>query len=515
MSRRLVFLLWAAVLALALGLRLPALSAALPYTSYVDEGFILRPAAHLVAARTWDPGAYQYPSLPIYAVAAAVALDAPVYAAVHGRPLRGDLSPDPARLYDLIEPVDVIVLGRLLTLLVSLGVVVLAGLLARRLAGEEAGLFAALLAALVPALVIRSPIATVDPWAAFFVLAALLFAEGAARSGRPWRGALLAGAMTGCALTSKYPHVLVAVAVVAVLARIEGDWRRKARAVALAGAAGVLAALITMPALALRSGEVLSTLRHTSAGYGAAPANLNGFWHQAVERAEWDQPFPGPELGLPFLACAALGGLAAVWDRRFRGTVLAWELYAGALALLLTSYTIRPFRNLVPLVPLACVLASLLLIEIGERLRRPVWAGAVAVLGALVLLLPGDVGFARTRARVVDTRAQAIDWLEGHSGEDDLVLVSAELGIPRDELDRLPGTALELDLPHARGRLRRRADVRLVVTGRFGGTPDLPSLLDEKRTKAPYALVAQFGNQNGGGLRFNRRAVLVFRRADP
>jgi hypothetical protein len=500
------------VLALALGVRLPALSAALPYISYVDEGFVLHPAVHLLAARTWDPGAYRYPSLPIYAVAGALALDSPVYAAVHGRPLRGDLSPDPPRLYDLIEPVDVLVLGRLLTLLVSLGVVVLTGLLARRLAGEGAGLFAALLAALVPALVIRSPIATVDPWAALFVLAALLCAEGAVRSGRPWRGALLAGAMAGCALTSKYLHALVAVAVVATLARSEGGWRRRLQAIALAGAAGVLAALATMPALALRSGQVLSDLRGTSTGY-AVGSTEDGFWSQAVESAEWDQPFNGPELGLPLLACAALGGLAAAWDRRFRGTVLAWGLYAGALGLLLGSYSVRPFRNLVPLVPLACVLAALLLVMIGERLRRPAWAGTVAVLGALALLLPDTARFAYERSRVVDTRAQAIDWVVSHSGEDDAVLVSQELAIPRDELARLPGTALELDLSHARARLRQRGDVELVVTGTFNVEPDLPSLLAEGRAKVPYTLAAQFGKRRGmEGWRSNRRAVFVFRR---
>ncbi|HEY3570605.1 MAG TPA: glycosyltransferase family 39 protein [Thermoanaerobaculia bacterium] len=513
MSPRLALALWAAVLALALGLRLPELLTALPYTSYVDEGYILHPVAHLIAARTWDPGAYYYPSLPLYAIAGAVTLEAPFYAAVHGRPLREDLAPDPPRLYDLIEPVDLIVLGRLMTLLVGLGVVVLTGLLARRLAGEGAGLFAALLAALVPALSIRGAIATVDPWAALFVVAALFFAEGAARSGRPWRDALLAGAMTGCALTSKYPHALVALAVVATLLRIEGDWRRKARAIGLAGAAGVLAALITMPALALRSAEVLAALRHTSTGYAAAADD--GFWGQAVELAALDQIYRGPELGLPFVVCAILGGLAAARDRRFAGTVLAWSLYAGALGLLLSSYPVRPFRNLVPLVPLACVLAALLLVEVGERLRRPGWAGAVASLGALALLLPGGAVSAHAHAREVDTRSQAIDWLAAHSGADDAVLVSAELAIPRAELARLPGTALELDLWHARARLRRLGDADFVVTGKFGVQPDLPALLAAGKAKAPYAQVARFGNRRGkDGWRTNQRAVLVFHRVD-
>ena len=222
MSRRLSLALWAGVLILALGLRLPPLRADLPYLSYVDEGWVLHPVIHLIGARTWDPGFYTYPSLPLYAIAGAAALYSPVYAAVHGRPLAADLAPDPWRHYDLVAPVELVVAGRLLCLAVSLGIVVLTGLLARRLAGEGAGLFAALLAALVPALVIRSAIVTVDPWAAFFSLAAIYFAEGAARGGRPWRDALLSGAMIGCGLTSKYPAVLVALAVVPALLRVAG-----------------------------------------------------------------------------------------------------------------------------------------------------------------------------------------------------------------------------------------------------------------------------------------------------
>jgi hypothetical protein len=510
--RRLVLWLWAAVLVLALGLRLPPLFAALPYMGYVDEGWVLHPVIHLISARSWDPGFYTYPTLSIYAIAGVAGLYSPVYAAVHGHPLHGDLPPDPTPYYDLIEPVDLIVVGRLATLAVSLGIVILTGLLARRLAGEAAGLFAALLAALVPALVIRSPIVTVDPWATFFALAAIYFAEGARRTGRPFRDALLAGAMVGCALTSKYPVALVALAVVPTLLRVEGDWRRKARLVGLAAAAGLLAAMVTMPALVLRPRQVMLELVKES---GAYQKEIGDYWDEAVRQAEWDQPFAGPELGLPFVVCAVLGWIVAARDRRFASTAFAWALYAAGMGLLLWSYPFRAFRNLLPLVPLACVLVSLLLVEIRERLPQPAWAEGVAAVAALVLLLPGGVAFARDRSREVDTRAQAIGWVASHSGADDAVLVSAELGIPRGELDRLPGTAVELDLPHARARLRQRGDVELVITRKLGVEHDLQDLLAGGRAKVPYALVARFGDHRAqDGSRINRRAVLVFRRVD-
>jgi hypothetical protein len=142
-----------AILSIALLVRLPALTAGLPYSSYVDENHILHPAVHLLADRTWEPTQYSYPSFPIYLVAAAAWIYSPVYEAVHGRPLREDLSPFPYRIYEILEPPELIVIGRLVTLAFSLGFVVLTGLLARRLAGPAAGLFAAWLAALLPAFV--------------------------------------------------------------------------------------------------------------------------------------------------------------------------------------------------------------------------------------------------------------------------------------------------------------------------------------------------------------------------
>ncbi|HSS78149.1 MAG TPA: glycosyltransferase family 39 protein, partial [Thermoanaerobaculia bacterium] len=194
-----------ALLVLAAALRLPALPAGLPYMSYVDEGHVLHHALHLLAKRTWEPDNYYYGSLTLYLVAGAAVAWSPVYAAIHGHPLSDDLSPSPPRYYDILEPVDLVVIGRLVTLFFSLGVVLLTGLLARRLAGPAAGFFAAWLAAWVPALVARSTIVNVNPLAAFFVLAALIFAEGARDGRHGRRDAILAGAMTGLAAAIKYP----------------------------------------------------------------------------------------------------------------------------------------------------------------------------------------------------------------------------------------------------------------------------------------------------------------------
>jgi hypothetical protein len=519
--------LWAAVLALALALRLPAVTAGLPYFSYVDEGHVLHPALRMAGARSWDPGWYQYPSLPMGAIAGAVLLSAPTYAAMHGHPLADDLTEEPSRYYDLVEPAEVIVVARLLVLAVSLGIVLLTGLLARRLVGEStgdaAGLFAALLAALVPALVIRSAIVTTDPWAAFFVLAAIYCAEGAVRAERPSGATLqagLAGAMIGCALTSKYPGVLVAVAVVPTMLRVAGDWRRKVALVDLATAAALLAAAVTMPALVLRSGEVMADVARQARLYGSTSV---GYWRQAVGRAEWDQPFDGPEVGVVLLAAALAGGVVAARDRRLAGTVLAWALYAGTLAFLLCRFPLRPFRNLLPLVPLACVLAALLLAWVRQRVRRPVWVDAAAALAALALLLPGDVAFALDRADVADSRSAAIAWVAAHTGPGDTVLVSEELAVAGSEFGRLRAETLVLDVARARARLRRRGDIRFVITGEIASATGLPDLPAGGKPDAPFVLAALFGEPPGttrwdslrqlrSWWRSNDETVLVYRR---
>src|SRR5258708_4399260 len=117
-----------AVLLLALAVRLPALPAGLPYMSYVDEGHVLHHVLHLLVKRTWEPDNYSYGSLPFYVIAGTAMAWSPLYAALHGHPLASDLSPSPYSYYDIVEPVDIVVIGRLVTLACSLGVVALAGL---------------------------------------------------------------------------------------------------------------------------------------------------------------------------------------------------------------------------------------------------------------------------------------------------------------------------------------------------------------------------------------------------
>ena len=65
-------------------------------------------------------------------------------------------------VYDVLEPFDLLVIARTMSLLASMGVVVLTGVLAHRVAGWRAGLCAVSLAAVTPALAVRAAIALAE-----------------------------------------------------------------------------------------------------------------------------------------------------------------------------------------------------------------------------------------------------------------------------------------------------------------------------------------------------------------
>ena len=523
---RLKLSLLAAVL-LAAAVRVPALVAAWPYSHYVDEGHVMLVVMRLVRDGGWDPAWYTYPSLPLYAIALPARLLAPLYGWLRGEAL-ADAVP-PLRVYELLEPPELLLFGRLLTLLASLAIVVLAGLLARRLAGDLAGGLAALAAALVPALVIRGGIVIVDTWAALFILACLLLTDRLVTSPRPTAAAAaLAGAMGGLALASKYTGGLVAVAFVVVVLLAPFPFRRKLLLLAAGGAGALLAAVAAMPALVLRPAGVRAAWQWLGVWYGGPQASVR-FWPQAVRYAEWDQPLAAPELGWPFLLLAAAGLVVALADRHLARRVVGWAVYGAAFVGLAARFPFQPFRNLLPLVAPAAVLAALALARLVGRLPGPRRAWSAAVALALIFVLgPPAVQYAQGRWQARDSRTEALAWLAPRLRPGDRVLVSEELAVLPSELRRLParvrvapwpaarealrsgkyrfylGGALRLDGwrppgPHARERVARRYEVRAVFgesityahTGLFSGN----------RRRVDVWEVRPPGRQGASGLR--------------
>ncbi|HWN42628.1 MAG TPA: glycosyltransferase family 39 protein [Thermoanaerobaculia bacterium] len=432
---------WIAVLLLAAALRAPSLTAAQPYMSYVDEGNYLHVSARMIRDGRWIPDEFLYPSLPITAVAAAARAYDPIYRARHeGRPMRDDVLTGHDGYYDVLEPFEILLLGRILSFLAGLGVVLVTGLLARRVAGPRAGLLAAFTAALLPALVARGGIAVVDPYATFFVAACLLFTERARTSDRPGREALLAGAMAGFAFASKYPAILISLSFALTVWLSRPAWRERLRLWAIAAAGAIGAAVLAMPGLLTVPGQVLGGILRQSELYKELTSPP--LWPQVVTQAEWDIPMRGPEVGWIFLALVAMGLGAALWDRRTRPSATGWALFVVLGLALYTRQSFTPFRNFLPLLPIGCVAVAVLF----ERLRiiRFSWAHAAGFVLIAILFGPQVVRFARERAGFEDSRVQAIDWVARNSRPGQTVLVLNDLAFLPSEIGRLAGRRVEV-----------------------------------------------------------------------
>lgn len=503
------------LLILAAAVRLPTLTAGLPYSSYVDENYVLHQVVHLVSDRTWEPTEYFYPPLTLYLIAAAAAACSPVYALVHGHPLREDFAPFPPQYYDILEPSELIVVGRLVTLAFSLGIVVLTGVLARRLAGREAGLTAAWLAALVPALVIRGAVVNVNPYVVFFALAVLLFAEGAREGERPRRDAILAGAMVGLATACKYPAGLLCLPVALAVLLSSAPWAEKLRRLVLAGAAAAAATVAANPPLVLRSSDVFEYMNKQSSFY--ENVEIGSYWEQAVHRAEWDLPLNHPEVGGVFLILAAAGLIVAFRDRRWARALWGWLLFGAATGAVLASYDFRAFRNLLAFVPLACVLIGLLYSTIRQRISRSLWVDLAAAALPVVLFTPALNQYIRHQLTLVDTREQGIRWLAGRVSPEDKVLIAEELAfLP----SRVASLESRTDVQHW-GRAKRRIYSRryhyLVLgmpTNPRGGMKIGKTATDE--ILGDYHLAAAFGSDithsHGANFRGNQQLVYVLKR---
>lgn len=506
---------WLLVLAVALAVRLPTLTAALPYMTYVDEGHVLHHVVHHLSVPTWEPSTYSYPTLPFYLVAGAAMAWSPVYELRHGRPLRAALSPVPFEYYDILEPADLLVIGRLVTLAFSLGIVLLTGLLARRLAGPGAGLFAAWLAALTPALVARSAIVNINPMVAFFALAALWFAEGARDGERPRRAAILSGVMTGLTGASKYPAALICLPVALAILLSRAPWKEKVLRLFLAGAAAVTALIIAMPALVLRPEGVLGGLREMSSVYGAQEAG--SYWHQTVRRAEWDLPLEHPEVGIVFLILAAAGLVVGLREPRWSRTVWAWALFGAATGLLVAPYQFRAFRNLLSLVPLGCILVALLYAFLRQRVKRPVWMDATAALLPVLLFAPAHHQYIRYQLWLEDSREQALHWLAGHTGPRDKVLVAAELAFLPGRLKSLESRTEVLRWGQAKKRIYERRP-QYILLGEVINLRGGLKIRSGARTRIGrhYQIAAKFGGHHsysyGGVFRGNKQVIYILKK---
>ena len=449
------------VLCVAGLVRVAPLTAGLPYTSYVDEGHVVRPAAHMLARHTRDPGEYQYPPLLI----STVAITALAYDVVHPDDMAARArQSDGSEYYDEVEPENLVLIGRLITLAFALGTVLMTVLLGARLLGRFGGLLAGLVVAFIPALVQRSAVVIVDTPATFFVMATLLVCLKLDSPRRPLVWAGVAGAAAAGAFVSKYPSGSVILAVVVVLA-FQRDRPRKTRLAqgAIAAVTAVVVALLVMPALYRRPTNVLDHIEAAAEKYDekASPENY------------LQQLFSTREVGVLVVVLAVIGLVFLLRANRSRAVTVGWMAFAVAQVgpLLWTGF--QPFRNVIPVVPYLGVAVAAAVLPLARWIGRSLGASpgvtrAVALMTTAALcatmLLWGVVPVARVQT-VVDSRREARDWAQRAADETDRIAVAEELAFLPSELDRFPGEVTVLSANEMASRSPSEFDIAL--WGRF------------------------------------------------
>ncbi len=222
-------------------------------------------------------------------------------------------------------------------------------------------------------------LATAVVWRSWCVL------EGEGR----WRDYLMAGALSGLVLATKYNGALCALAVVCVHLLRGSEttaWRRLLQLQLWgAGLVAVIAAVVACPYFLLEPGSHLGLARYQLSSLDFAMRDTSPWWWVAKQFVLREYVLGG----------LMLAGLVQAAGRRDR---FDWVVLAVVL----------------PYVPILVVQVSRLLQDVAHRVRPPaVW---LPVAAACLLLVPNAVTSLRGALdlRRPDTRSLAAEWIEAN-----------------------------------------------------------------------------------------------------
>ncbi len=388
--------------ALASFLRFWGIDYGIPHpTIRPDEERIVGRAQTIFATGNWHPGSFFYPSLPFYLDTLAL------HAYYRAAKFRGSYEEPRDFLFDIAvtRPGLQYRISRVVS--AAAGVATTLALYALSLAAyrrPKAALLAAASLAVCHVHVRDSHFATVDVLATLFVTLSLAFACRAAREPTT-RNFVLAGVLSGLALSSKYNAGLVAIPIgVAALyaSRHLSPGREALSRLAIAAAASVGAFALTSPYVLLRF-----------RGFRSDMSFLEDFLYRSGDLALWEHlrlTFPHG-LGWPLYAVSALGLARAVVRRRAEDVVLL--SFAVPFLALVSSVRITFPRYVLPVVPVLLVFAADVMASILERISSSRLRSFAGAAGALLLLAPSlldSAAFDRIAARE-DTRLQASSFI--------------------------------------------------------------------------------------------------------
>ena len=408
--------LWvlAAIVAIALGLRLWGIKADLPFATNVDEPYLVVPALEMAVRGDANPGWFGHPgSTIIYPLAGAYRAWSVL---ANGGALLG---PNPALSHVFAEhPGPFYLAGRLLSVAYAVLSLPLVFVIGRRLFNMRAALIGTGFAALSPLTIQYAQLVRTDSAGTFFAMLAVWLCLRV-NDAPTLRNQLLAGAAIGLAVATRYLLALIALVLVAVDAMVL--WRR-ARERAVTGrdlwavAAGLAAiglgfALAT-PYFFLEHQTALRNLafeaRSTHPGADGLSTVGNFIWYltHALPSA----------LGAPMAICAALGAMLALYRRQAPQLIVLGFVVAYLCAISVPA--LHWDRWIIQIVPPCALFAAGLVDAVATRLSSwtggaalPRWA-AIVVLVAALCAEPGyDVAIIGARASKPSTRILAREWI--------------------------------------------------------------------------------------------------------
>ena len=441
--RRLVLALLA-LCAVALWIRLEHISGTLPYPRHIDELRITVRAHRMVTTGEYHPIDFIYPSLPRYLAAAAMAAGV-AWTPAEDRPAGAD--PVGLWTYPHYERPAVIGAARRLFALLSIVALGATGLAAWRLLNQPGALL------LAPLVLATSPLFFVHSWEYLNVdvVATCFAAVGVAACLHGTRRpsirtlAFLPAICAGLAAGSKYPSGLVLVPMLVASALFLAPGHRLV---------GVVVAMATAGA------AFVAVVPHSVLDF---PTFLNGLAEEAGRYLTGEDARYTADPGLAQLAfygrhfqaqfgwtgmLAAGIGLAAAAAADWRRT-LVFVSFPVALLALLTPQRAQFARNVLPLHPfLAVLVAGGLAVAHGRLVQalerrgrtpprlRPLLPGAAWLAICAVSLATPLARLPEQARTTVDSRWDALAWLDRRLPTYWTLIVPADLGIDLRELQR-------------------------------------------------------------------------------
>ncbi|MCS7209185.1 MAG: phospholipid carrier-dependent glycosyltransferase [Fimbriimonadales bacterium] len=401
-------LLWVALFAVALSLRLVGIRWSLPtlehhYTYHPDEWLLLAASYYTISPQNGEflPGFYNYGTLPMYLWNLWLSW-------LHGTRViewLHELSTEADRIR---QQAQYYLWGRVLVALLGAGAAVIVGRTLAMIAGVRAGIVAGLAMALAPALVVHSRFMTVDVPTMFFVALTFHQAVALTRAAQPLRSLLWGAVWAGCAAGSKYNAGLALIAPLVSLWLLDAlpPVRRALWSAAAIGVAGATF-VVVCPGVWADSERFWAhfwyEVRHVSQGHGEVFTDTGLGWVYHLT----------PNLSTGF---GVLGLVASVlgWVYGVRLRVL-WGILAASLAyyLLIGAAEVRFLRYTFPLFPA-------LAMGIGLAVQPPLSTNPIPrgirialTLGALLWQLASAMSLTLCMVRP-DARDQAAAWIRAN-----------------------------------------------------------------------------------------------------